>query len=116
MAECKSSMTDRSDELTTARNALKDADASVQRLSRMATATNEAVKALLSQTDGVIVRMSILDLIDRLAEEACTVMNDINFDAEQSGCNYIDEQRRSMHGAVCSAVSDMAQPSKSLTQ
>lgn len=104
MADGKSSMSNTLKELNLARTALTDADASVQQLHRLAESTHQAVKALLKQPDSYGMRMSILNLLDRLEGDAFTVMNGINSDAEQLGAHYTDEKWHDVHGAVCDAV------------
>lgn len=85
-------------------SALADADMYAQRVHKLSEATVAAVRALLTGPDSSTMRMSVLQLIERLDYEALTVMNEINCAAEAFGVDYKDDSLRETHRAVCDAV------------
>ncbi len=91
-----------SDELSL-QDALNTADMYAQGVHRLADATLAAVRALLTGPDSITTRMSVIDLVAKLSEEAFTAMNGINAMAEQCGVNFKDDQWHACHGAVCAA-------------
>lgn len=83
--------------------ALNYADMYAQSIHRLADATLAAVRALLSGPDGIDARMSAIELMASLSEEAFRAMNNINSMAERCGANFHDDQWHACHKAVCDA-------------
>jgi hypothetical protein len=84
--------------------ALADADMYAQRVHKLSEATVAAVRALLTGPDSSTMRMSVLQLIERLDYEALSAMNEINCAAEAFGVDYKDDSLQETHRAVCNAV------------
>lgn len=42
-------------------------------------------------------------VLEAIADQAATAMNDINVEAERMGCQYVDEVGRRRFGAICSS-------------
>ncbi|MFT4241392.1 MAG: hypothetical protein QM569_03810 [Acidovorax sp.] len=87
-----------------AMNALNMADMKVQDIENLADATVLAVRAMLAGPDSGAMRVSVMTLVEHLADETFRAMNDINSRAEDCGCQFTDEQWHSTHKALCDAV------------
>lgn len=84
------------------REALNEADMYLQSLEELSLATLTAVRALLSQPDGISMRRSVLGLVAKLHDEVAIVMNEVNCSAEKFGVNY--QESDSDFAAICAAV------------
>lgn len=88
----------------TALGALNEADMFAQGVYKLADATVAAVRALLVEPDSSTMRMSVLQLVERLGDEAFRAMNEINCMAGTFGVNFKDDEGSAKHRAICNAV------------
>lgn len=93
-----------SDSISKLQTALEMADAVTQDAESAISAMTDAIKALLLQPDSGQMRTAIASLAEQIKCRIVDASDSINADAEQLGCNYINERERDLSSQLYKAA------------